>query len=157
MFRSKNTVVASKSKQRIANLKTDCPLYADLFVACQARAGDLENFFEHENHAYPVPLSEYGKLRKCSAKSDFLQCLDDIVKPGLSPPNVEVKIIDAATFFNINKPKTSYRTVLFRRNPMESTTTVRWFKAIGYSIWYLQNGQYQSTNERERDVGLVLG
>ena len=46
-------------------------------------------------------------MRKCSAKSDFLQCLDDIVKPGLSPPNVEVKIIDAATFFNINKPKTS--------------------------------------------------
>ena len=77
-----------------------------MFVACQARDGDLDNFFAHENHAYPVSLSEYVKLRKCSEKSDFLQCLDDIAKPSLSPPSVEVKIIDAAAFYNINKPKT---------------------------------------------------
>ena len=51
-------------------------------------------------------MSVYEKLRKCSAKSDFLQCLNDIVKPSLLPPNLEVKIIDAAAFVNINKPKT---------------------------------------------------
>ena len=45
-------------------------------------------------------------MRKCSAKSDFLQCLNDIVKQSLSPPNVEVKIIDVSALVNINKPKT---------------------------------------------------
>ena len=42
----------------------------------------FEAFFAHENHAYPVSLSEYGKVRKSSAKSDFLQCLNGIVKPS---------------------------------------------------------------------------
>ena len=88
-------------------MEADCRLYANLFVACQARDGDLDNFFTHKNHAYPVSLSEYGKLRKCSTKSDFLQCLNDTVKPSLSPPILEVKIIDAAGYVNINKPKTS--------------------------------------------------
>ena len=45
-------------------------------------------------------------LRKCSVESDFLHCLNDILKPSLSLPNVEVKIIDAAGFVNINKLKT---------------------------------------------------
>ena len=51
-------------------------------------------------------MSKYGKLRKCSAKSNFLQCLNDSVKSSLSPPNQKVKIIDAAAFVNINKLKT---------------------------------------------------
>ena len=105
LFSSKNSVVILKSKQRIANLEADLRLYANLFVACQARYGNLDNF-AHENHAYPVSLSEYGTLRKCSAKSAFLQCLNDIVKPSLSPPNVEVKIVDTSAFVNIIKTKT---------------------------------------------------
>ena len=87
LFRSKNTVVTSKSKQRIANLDADRRLYANLFIACQARDGDLDNFFAHENHVYPVSLSEYGKLKKSSAKSGFLQCMNNIVKPSLSLGN----------------------------------------------------------------------
>ena len=106
LFYSKNTVVTSNSKQRIAISEADLRLYANLFVACQARNSDLDNFFAHKNHVYLVSLSEYGKLRTFSAKSDFLQCLNDIVKPSLWPRNVEVKIIDAAAFVNINKPET---------------------------------------------------
>ena len=106
LFCSKNTVVTSKSKQRIANLEADRRHYANLFIACQARDSDLDNFFAHESHAYPVSLSEYEKSRKCVAKSDFLQYLNGIVKASLSPPNVEVKFIDAAAFVNNNTPKT---------------------------------------------------
>ena len=100
------SIIAPWSKQRIANLEADRRFYANLFVVCQARDGNLDNFFAHENHAYPVSLSEYGKLRKCSAKWDFLQCLNDIVKLSLLPPNVEIKIIDVAAFVNIDKTKT---------------------------------------------------
>ena len=57
LYHSKNTILTSRSKKRITNLEADSRLYANLFAACQARDGDLKNFFTHENHAYPVFLS----------------------------------------------------------------------------------------------------
>ena len=94
-----------KFAARSTNLEAHCGPYADLFAVCQARDGDPDNFFAHENDAYPVSLSQYNKLRKCSAKLVFLQRLNDIVKPRLWPPNVGVKLKNAAAFANINKPK----------------------------------------------------
>lgn len=67
----------------------------------------MENFFAHENHCYPVSLSEYGRLRKCTAKSDFLKCLEELHISSLEPPEVEAKIIDGAAFVNIHTPKSS--------------------------------------------------
>ena len=82
-------------------------MLANLYAACQSRQSDLENFFSHENHSYPISLSEYGRLRKCSNKSDFLKCLEDLSEPSLESPDVEAKIVDGAAFVNINQPKTS--------------------------------------------------
>ena len=105
LFRHKNSIVTSKSKKKIVNLTSDRQLFANLYVACQSRQGDLENFFSHENHSYPISLSEYGRLRKCSNKSDFLKCLEDLSEPSLESPDVEAKIVDGAAFVNINQPK----------------------------------------------------
>ena len=96
-----------KFAARSTNLEADRRTYADLFAVCQARDGNPDNFFASENDAYPVSLPQYKKLRKCSAKPDFLQHLNEIVKPSLSPPNVEIKLTNAAAFVNINKPKIS--------------------------------------------------
>ena len=62
LFSSKDTLVISKLKQRIGSLEADGRLYAYLFVAWQARDGNLDKYFTHENHAYPVSMSLYGKL-----------------------------------------------------------------------------------------------
>ena len=43
----------SKTKQTITSLKSDCTLFSRLYIATQTRHGDLDNFFKHENHAYP--------------------------------------------------------------------------------------------------------
>ena len=96
-----------KFAARSTNLEADLRTYADLFAVCQAQDGDPDNFFASENDAYHVSLPQYKKLRKCSGKPDFLQHLNDIVKPSLSPPNVEIKLTNAAAFVNINKPKIS--------------------------------------------------
>ena len=64
LFRQKHLLNMSKSKQKIATLNSERRLYANLYVACQSREGDLDNFFAHKNHAFPVSISEYGKLRK---------------------------------------------------------------------------------------------
>ena len=47
LFRSKNALVISKSKQRIASLEADGWSYTYLFVAWQARDCNLDKYFTH--------------------------------------------------------------------------------------------------------------
>ena len=56
-------------------LKNDCSLFSRLYIACQAREGNLEEFLRHENQPFPPSLSVSGKLRhgKKSELIDFLQ------------------------------------------------------------------------------------
>ena len=79
-------------------ITADRRLYANLYVACQSRDGDLDNFFAHENHSFPVAISEYGKLRKSTNKSDYLDCLDVYVKKSFESPDVDMKVIDVCSF-----------------------------------------------------------
>ena len=105
LFKHKKLSVISKSKQKITTLSADRRLFSHLYTACQSRKGDLENFFAHENQSFPVSISEYGKLRKCAAKSDFLKCLDEVVDPSDESPEVEMKVIDQnapSAFFKID-------------------------------------------------------
>ena len=97
----------SKSKQKIATLNSEKRLYANLYVACQSRQGDLDNFFACENHAFSVSISEYGKLRKATSKSDFLQCMESLVDVTYDAPDVSMKVIDGAACLNMNGPKSS--------------------------------------------------
>ena len=105
LFRSQNSIVTSKSKQKIVSLKSDRQLYSNLFIACQSRDGDLDNFFAHENHAYPVSLSEYGRIRPCTSKSDLLECLAKVTSCQYLPPKVDMKVIDGPALVNMNPPK----------------------------------------------------
>ena len=107
LFRQKHIVKISKPKQKIMSLNAERKLYANLYVACQSREGDLDNFFSHENHAFPVAISEYGKLRKATSKSDFLECLESLIEVTHEAPVVSMKIIDGAAFVNMNRPMTS--------------------------------------------------
>ena len=52
----KNTAVISKTQKKVASLKQDCQLYSNLYLACQNREGDIEEFFAHENYPYPPSL-----------------------------------------------------------------------------------------------------
>ena len=72
--------ITSKTGKNLKLMKDDCHLLSSLYIVCQTRAGDLDNFFTHENHSFPISISEYGNLRKC-LKSDFISCLTSIVEP----------------------------------------------------------------------------
>ena len=97
----------AKSKQKISSLNLDCRLYSNLYIASQSRDGSLDEFFKHENHSYPVSISEYRKLRKGTAKSDFVKCLEELLEPVYESPAVEMKVIDGAAFINIHQPRSS--------------------------------------------------
>ena len=62
---------SSNPKQSLKFLKSDCALFLRLYIASQTCDGDLDNFFQHENHTYPPSLSQHGKLR-FSTKSDIV-------------------------------------------------------------------------------------
>ena len=91
---------SSKGKEKIKLLKVDFRLFSNLYIASQSRAGDLDNFFAHKNHALPVSLSRYGKLRT-STKSDFLGCLKSIDKPTYIKPKIDAIIINGPALVQI--------------------------------------------------------
>ena len=78
LFPSKNSIVTNKSVQKIVSLQAERLLYANLYLACQSRDGDLDDFVMHENHLYLPSISDYGKLKKCLTKSDFLACVNSL-------------------------------------------------------------------------------
>lgn len=66
----------SKIKHTMVNLKSECNLFSHLYIASRYREGNLEDFFAHENQSWPPSLSEQGKLRLPSKKSDLLTIID---------------------------------------------------------------------------------
>ena len=91
-------VKSTPSRCRKLNKKAERKLYANLYIACQSRDGDLDNFFAHKNQTFPESIFKYGKLRKCTAKSDFLQCIESLVKVKYDAPDNLMKSIDGAAF-----------------------------------------------------------
>ena len=67
----------------------------------------LDEIFAHENYAYLVSLSEYGKLCKTD-KSKFLNYLQEIQEPSYdAPQDMEMIVIDGAALVRMNPPKYS--------------------------------------------------
>ena len=57
--------------------EVDIPgFFSRLYIACQTRDRNLEDFFRHENQVSPPSLSDDGKLHLSmkSMKSDLLTC-----------------------------------------------------------------------------------
>ena len=55
----------SKASLQVSSLKNDVSLFSRLYIACQSRDGDLDDFFCHGNQPCPPSaLSHLGKLRQ---------------------------------------------------------------------------------------------
>ncbi|CAG2223289.1 unnamed protein product [Mytilus edulis] len=75
-----------------------------LYVSCQVRDSDLDEFFRHENQAYPPSLSQFGQLR-LGSKSDLLVPLEKMCVIVTEIPDVDAIILDGAVIVNILKPR----------------------------------------------------
>ena len=60
---SHSTKVKSKAKQEFQQIKSDCNMFSQLFIAAHVRDTQLEELFTHENHPWPPALCLHGKLR----------------------------------------------------------------------------------------------
>ena len=88
---------------QVASLKCDVELFSRLYIGCQTREGNLEEFFRHENQAYPPALSDGGKLH-LGTKSDLLACLIDHSGCQSDAPVISSIIIDGAVIVQMLKP-----------------------------------------------------
>jgi len=50
----------TSQKDEITTLKKSCQLFSQLYIACQVRDGDIDQFFNHENNNYPPSISKNG-------------------------------------------------------------------------------------------------
>lgn len=104
LFRTPPAKETSRQQLHITSLKKDCTLFAQLYVSCQVRGGDLENFFCHENHRYPPSLSQYGILRS-GTKSTLVDRLVALApRSNSNYPQADALILDGAAIVNVLKP-----------------------------------------------------
>ena len=106
LYKITNTVVISKTQKKVVSLKQDCQLYSNLYVACQNREGDLEEFFAYENHAYPPSLSIYGEMRSTD-KSDTIKIPENVVETSSVKPDFTAEVLDGAAVVQAVVPKDS--------------------------------------------------
>jgi hypothetical protein len=69
-----NRGVKKSMKTNITALKNDISLFSRLYISCQSRNEDLDNFFRHENQPWPPSLFRLGELRSGN-KADLVTCL----------------------------------------------------------------------------------
>ncbi|KAL8591566.1 hypothetical protein ACOMHN_055533 [Nucella lapillus] len=96
----------SKGQQQLASVKNDRELFARMYIGCQTRDGNLEEFFRHENQACPPALSDGGSL--CTGtKSDLLTCLEEISDAKTETPVTTCIVLDGAAIIQMLKPAAS--------------------------------------------------
>ena len=109
LFKSGKMKTSQKSSKAAA-MKSDVQLFSRLYISCQSRDGDLDSFFEHENHPWPPSLAENNTMRHAS-KADLMDCLEALAPRPVDAPEVDVTIIDGAALMYILDPKQSNKVV----------------------------------------------
>jgi len=89
-------ISVSEGNMQVSLIKSDAEFFSRLYIGCQAREGNLQEFlflFCHENQAYPPALSDCGYLY-LDTKSDLLSCLQAVSGCQCDAPVVDAIIND---------------------------------------------------------------
>eukprot|EP00058_Branchiostoma_floridae_P011619 XP_002597107.1 hypothetical protein BRAFLDRAFT_76362 [Branchiostoma floridae] len=100
---NKQSTKTKGADRKISLLRNESSLFARLYISCQTREGDLDNFFSHENHPFPPSLSSYGNLR-LGKKSDLMTCLETATSTRHVRPDSDASILDGAVIVNMLRP-----------------------------------------------------
>lgn len=103
LFHSPPLRKKSNAQLQVQSLKNDCSLFSRLYITCQMRDGDLDQFFTCENQAAPPSLSLMGKLRPAD-KAPLLPILENLVPPDSVMSGVDAIVIDGSVVINMLKP-----------------------------------------------------
>ena len=107
LFRTPSAKTPSKEKSSFSLVKIDSTLFSRLYISCQIRGGNVEDFFKHKNQRFSPSLSQNGSVR-LGSKSDLLsKCLALLSVVSEETPSVDVTIMDGAAFVNMLRPGAS--------------------------------------------------
>ena len=152
LFKAKFTKSVSKDKEKVGLLKSDCSLFSHLYIACQRRDRNLEEFFKYKNHPQPPPLSEGGKLRGGS-KSDLVKCLKKLLDGPSETPSVDAIIMDGAVLVQMLKP-IMVQTFKEYSDRVFKPRVLKHLESVGRIdvVWdvYLEDSLKSSARERRR-------
>ena len=76
-------------------LKKDLVLFSNLFIICQTRQLDLNEFFKYENQPFPPSISNEGELYS-TKKSDIIPILEEKVETLCLKPQSDALIVDGS-------------------------------------------------------------
>ena len=107
LFRTPTAKTATKEKSKISLLKNDCSLFSRLYISCQTRGGNVQDFFKHENQRSSLSLSQNGNIRLRTKSELLTRCLEPLPVATDESPSVEVVIIDGAALVIMLKSATS--------------------------------------------------
>ncbi|KAL7373171.1 hypothetical protein ABVT39_000586 [Epinephelus coioides] len=96
----------SKHKIQLESLKRDCNLFSRLYVSCQTRDGNLDQFFSHKNQEAPPSLSQGGKIG-LGTKADLLHCMITDDTDSKRAPVVDAVFLDGAAVVQMLNPGTA--------------------------------------------------
>ena len=92
----------NKSKKQI--LKDDYRLFSQLFISCQLRECDLQEFFRHENQSFPASLSNNGNLL-VGKKSQLIEMLEVVPSANMQIYEEQINISDYAVVADLDVEK----------------------------------------------------
>ena len=149
LFGTPEKRTSRETGNQVADLKSDCRLFSRLlYIACQAREENLEEFFKHENSSSPPAPSCHGKM-PTGQKSELITCLE--VSTAFERPSIDAVVLDGAAIVNMlpsGKCKTfkEYAETVFL--PYVVNYRAQNVKRIDL-VWdrYLENSLKQGTRE----------
>ena len=103
LFKSGSSSTSSKTKSKLTGMKSDRQLFSRLYVSCQARGGDLNVFFQHENQPWPPALADNDCMHH-GKKSDLVDCLEKLAPVQQETPQVSVRVFDGAALVHALDP-----------------------------------------------------
>ena len=77
-----------------------------MFIACQSREGNLDEFFTFENQPWPPSLAQSGKLRS-GQKADLIKCILNQAEDPPSNFQADAVILDGAVIVQMLPVKTA--------------------------------------------------
>ncbi len=93
---------------KLQTAKDQGQLFANLYIGCQNRSGNLDEFFAHENQGWPPALSDRGNMRS-GTKSDLVKCLESEVTEYQHDKDADATciVMDGAVLVQMLKPGAS--------------------------------------------------
>lgn len=135
LFSRKPTPAESTGKSKLIGMKEDCQLFSRLFISCQSRQCDLNEFFRHENQNTPPSLSQKGSLNM-GTKSELMKLLEAHAEIPDSEPTADVILNDGAVLIN-SRPPGAARTFDNMQPILLCLSFNHLVENIPEQIWYL--------------------